>query len=336
MWHNGAAPIAERPAMDLICYLNAGWDPLIRPAEATREWMDNTQFSFAYRCLPLNIANTHGWEILSPVACDAIWNGGPGMEDLQVRVPPGTDPKLAPVSNFGEGVLTFHINGLFRTPPGWNLWVGGSPNSPKDGIYPLTGVIETDWAPYTFTMNWRLTRRNHAVHFDAGEPICFIFPVQRALLEQIKPRFLPVEAEPQLAAHFAAWNQSRDTFLETLRRERPVKPVDQWQKRYYRGVDMTDQAVVPDHRAKLRLAPFAPVTPDAPAPAPNAPVILDTDTKTLGAVIGDVAAALKSGGLESDAALDALARRLTALGLGESEAFEVVWAAIDRAKADAV
>jgi hypothetical protein len=117
-----------------------------------------------------------------------------------------------------------------------------------------------------------------------------------------------------------------------LARERPVRPVDQWQKRYYQGIDMTDQAVVPDHRAKQRLEPFAPATPDAAPPDPNAQIILDTDTRTLGTVIGDVAAALKSGALATDAALDALVKRLTTLGMGESEAFEVAWAALDRTK----
>lgn len=321
--------------MDLICYLRPGWVPMIRPASATRAWMDQTELSFAYRCLPLNIANAHGWEILNQVACDVSWGGGPGAGDVRVRVDAGANPRHAPVSLFGEGVLTFHIDGLFRTPPGWNLWVGGSPNSPKDGIYPLTGVIETDWSPYTFTMNWRFTRRNHTVHFDAGEPICFIFPVRRAALEETTPQFLPMHSDPQLDAHYAAWHNSRSAFLETMKRDRPVKPVDQWQKRYYRGVDMTDQEVAPDHRAKLRLAPFAPATPDAPAANSNAPVILDTDTRTLGRVIGEVAAALKSGALDSDEAPDTLAMRLTALGLGASEAVEVVLAAMDRIKEDA-
>jgi Family of unknown function (DUF6065) len=320
--------------MDLICYLRPGWAPIIRPASATRDWMDRTELAFAYRCLPLNIANAHGWEILAPAACDAMWGGSSGLNDVNVRVDPGTDPLHAPVSAFGEGALTFHIHGLFRTPPGWNLWVGGPPNSPKDGIYPLTGVIETDWAPYSFTMNWRFTRRNHLIHFDAGEPICFIFPVQRTVLEQITPRFLPLDSEPQLEAHYAAFNKSRTDFLEEMKRERPPRPADQWQKRYYRGMDMTDQEVAPDHRAKLRLAPFAPATPEAPIADPNAPVILGTDTRTLGRVIGEVAAALKSGALDSDAGTDALAKRLTVLGLGESEAFEVVWAALERVKED--
>jgi hypothetical protein len=320
--------------MDLICYLRPDWAPLIRPASATRDWMDRTNLSYAYRCLPLNTANAHGWEILAPVACDAIWRGGSGQADVQVRVEPGTDPKHAPISIFGEAVLTFHIDALFHTPPGWNLWVGGSPNSPKDAIYPLTGVIETDWSPYTFTMNWRFTRPNHPIHFDAGEPICFVFPVQRTVLEQVTPRFLPLGSVPEQEAHYTAWNQSRADWLDKMKRERPVRPTDQWQKRYYRGTDMTDQEVVPDHRAKLRLAPFAPAESDSPAADPNAPVILDTDTRTLGRAIGEVATALKAGALDADAAPDDLARRLTVLGLGESEAFEVVMAAMERVKED--
>jgi len=218
--------------VDLICYLSPGWAPTIRPASATRDWMDRTKLAFAYRCLPLNIANARGWEILAPVSFDAIWHGGAGLGDVQVRVAPGADPKYAPFSAFGEGVLTFHIHGLFRTPPGWNLWVGGSPSSPKDSIYPLTGVIDTDCSPYTYTMNWRFTRANHAVHFGAGEPICFLLPVQRTVLEQVAPWFLPLASESQRAAHYAAWNQSRLAWLEKRKRERPRKPVDQCQKRY--------------------------------------------------------------------------------------------------------
>lgn len=320
--------------MDLICYLRSSWEPMIRPAETTRAWMDGTSLSYAYRCLPLTTANAHGWEILCPVSFDAIWSGGSGLGDVVVQVPPDTSPAHTPVSTFGEAILTFHISGLFRTPPGWNLWVGGSPNSPKDGIYPLTGVIETDWSPYTFTMNWRFTRRNHRVHFEAGEPICFLFPVQRTVLETVQPRFLPFETAPQLADHHAVWQQSRYDFLEKMRNERkPVAPVDQWQKRYYRGADMTDKPVVPDHRVKLRLAPFAPIPAEAPPePDPNAPVILQTDTETLGKVIGEIAAAIRADSLDSDAAVDVLVKRLAAIGLGESEALEVVLTAMARAE----
>ena len=57
------------------------------------------------------------------------------------------------ISHFGSGVLTFHAGYLFRTPPGWAVWARGAPNTVKDGIVPLDGLVETDWLPFTFTMN---------------------------------------------------------------------------------------------------------------------------------------------------------------------------------------
>ena len=242
--------------MDFLCYLHEGWHPLIRPAEPTRPWMDRTPELFAYRCLPLNIANAHGWEILTPAGFEAYWRGGSSTADVVVRPDVGMPSSSAPVSLFGQGTFTIHVQALFRTPPGWNLLAGGSPNSAKDGVAPLSGVIETDWAPYTFTMNWRFTRRNHWVRFEAGEPICFIQPAQRDALERMNPKFVPLSDNPDAARQFAAWSELRNSFQAKVAEKAPSAPTDQWQKRYYRGLDMDDKPGVPDHRAKLRLKPF--------------------------------------------------------------------------------
>jgi hypothetical protein len=249
--------------MDFLCYLHEGWHPLIRPAEPTRPWMDATPEAFAYRCLPLNIANAHGWEILTPAGFSAYWRGGARTEDVIIRSDKDMPSMSAPVSLFGQGTLTIHIQGLFRTPPGWNLLAGGSPNSAKEGIAPLSGVIETDWSPYTFTMNWRFLRRNHWVRFEKGEPICFIQPTPRDALERMNPKFVPLNDNPDAARQFAEWSQSRNSFQAEVAEKPPASGSDQWQKRYYRGLDMDDKAGVPDHRAKLRLKPFVTGTPEA-------------------------------------------------------------------------
>ncbi len=167
--------MTSKPHLD--CYLFEGWNPRIRPAARQRGWMDASPEAFAYRCLPLTIANTHGWEILCHADFSARWNGGSRAEDIEIRLEDGHDLISAPVSLFGQGVITFHIAGLFQTSRGWNLWVGGPPNDPRDGIAPLTGIIETDWSPYSFTMNWRFTRPDHWVRFAAGDAICCFFPV---------------------------------------------------------------------------------------------------------------------------------------------------------------
>ena len=241
--------------VEFTCYVYPGWRPRIRAASPRRPWMDETPDSFAYRCLPLNIANAHGWELLSPCGFEAEWNGGAAVEDVVVRVDPGAADGQPPVALFGQGVLTFHVEGLFRTPPGFGLWVSGPPNAGKDGIAPLSGVIETDWSPYSFTMNWRFTRPNHPIRFEENEPFCFMFPLERRVVEQVRPRIAPLEEAPELKRQFETWSASRDRFQAEVAAHPPPAPADAWQKAYYRGVD-ADGAPAADHRAKLRLAEF--------------------------------------------------------------------------------
>src|SRR5215470_1977302 len=97
----------------LIAYVIDGHTVDIRPAPMERAWMDATDRRFAYRCLPLNIANAHGWEILCPAGFTAIWDGGGGKDAVQVQADPGA---AAPaMGHFGSGVLTFHVPAIFET-----------------------------------------------------------------------------------------------------------------------------------------------------------------------------------------------------------------------------
>src|SRR5947207_8836618 len=137
--------------MRLICYPTSGEPPRIIAAPVERDWMDRTPNGFAYRCLPLNIANAHGWLILNTVPFIAEWNGDAGLDGVSISAT--ADGPLLASSHFGSGVLTLSGNGLFHTEPGYDLLATGPFNSPKDAIQPLTGIIETDWSPFTFTMN---------------------------------------------------------------------------------------------------------------------------------------------------------------------------------------
>lgn len=323
--------------MDLICYLQPGWEPEIRPGQISREWMDNTPQAFAYRCLPLSIANAHGWEVPCPLTFEAFWTGRGGVEDVLIRIPPGGKRDPAPVSIFGNGVLTFHIYGLIRTPPGWNLWVGGAPNWWKQDIHPLSGIIETDWSPYSFTMNWRFTRPGSWIRFEQGEPICFFFPVPRGALEVMTPKYVPLKAVPELLEQFRAWSRSRDAFREEVEKNPPTAPSARWQKLYYRGVDMLDRSC-PEHQAKLHLKAFVTENetspPESMLPGIDSVVanpderLRDIKIKTspvvLGRALGAVMHALAKGGDPTT-----LATLLAPVGLGPNEAKWVIQAALE-------
>ena len=241
--------------MRLICYPTSGEPPKLIPAPREREWMDGTTDDFAYRCLPLNIANAHGWFILNRTSFIAEWNGGSGIDAVVVKETSTETPLLA-FSHFGFGVLTFHVNALFRTEAGYDLLATGPFNQPKDGIQPLTGIIETDWAPFTFTMNWRFTRKDTPISFARDEPFCMIFPVKRGLIEKVEPEFRAMEAEAGLRAAYTAWADSRRIFNKALPISGSEAQAKKWQKDYFKGSPRFGTRPR-DHRTKLRAKHFA-------------------------------------------------------------------------------
>jgi len=220
--------------MKLISY-TLGFPPTeMRPGPAQRPWMDSTSDRFAYRCLPLNIANQYGWEMLCPCSFEVTWDGGSSPDAMVVEILEDGWPH--PTSHFGHGVLTFHVNQIFRTEPGTQLMTTGPMNNPKDGIAALSGIIETDWSHYTFTMNWVMTRAFHPVRFEKGEPFAHIFPVNLAGIEQIKPEFKPYESEDKLKESYEAWQDSRNNFNNDLEVPGSQAQKDKWQKAYFQGL----------------------------------------------------------------------------------------------------
>ena len=237
----------------LTCYRTGKPAVEIRPGRSDRDWMDATNQRFAYRCLPLTIANCYGWELILPTDVIVEWNGGVELSDMTVSVshPDWGHGRLA-CSHFGHGVLTFQTGYLFRTEPGVALIVRGVPNWPRQDIYPLEGLVETDWLPFTFTMNWAFTRPGRVV-FKASEPFCFITPVRLGSLETLQPEVIDLSDCSEVADQFAVWSAGRSDFNARLKNKEPSASEQGWQKWYTRGVYPDGTKAAERHVSKLKL-----------------------------------------------------------------------------------
>lgn len=220
-----------------------------------RDWMDETPGRFAYRCLPLLIANQSGWDLLCPTGFSARWSGKHGPESIKFKW--DGEPHEAVASHFGVGVLTFTPGYLFRTPKDHNVWVRGCPNTFKDGIAPLDGVVETDWAPFSFTMNWRFTRPKNWVRFEEGEPIARFTPYPRHYLESFQPRTTAIADDKRTANQYLQWREARSQFNEDLENLEEEAVKAGWQRTYVRGMNMAGTKMQ-DHQTKLQLRDFIP------------------------------------------------------------------------------
>ena len=225
----------------------------IVPAPRRREWMDETPGRFAYRCLPLLIANQSGWFLLNPTGFSARWSGGQEQADIELEFDEKPDSRIA--SHFGSGIVTVSLPYLFRTPAGINLWVKGPSNVVKDGAQALEGIVESDWSSATFTMNWKLTRPGCPVRFDRGEPICMVVPMPRGLAESLDAVRCPLESNLELATDHEVWSRSRDRFL-SLRKRAPGHFGGGWERDYFAGL-RPDGHPTEQHQTKLRLREFS-------------------------------------------------------------------------------
>lgn len=212
-----------------------------------RKWMDETPNGFAYRCLPLTVANGFGWNFLCPYKFTARWNG---KDDIGAVTFDFYGERPFALSHFGSGIITFHTGYLMRTEPGVNLYVKGPANNPKRGVTYLEGIVETDWLPFTFTMNWKCTEPNYEITFEKDEPFCTIFPYQRNYIETFEPVIDTIDNNPDLKTKYEEWSSSRRHYNSTLKENG-----NKGQRDYLRGIHKDGEKVL-EHQTNIKAQPF--------------------------------------------------------------------------------
>ena len=238
--------------MQFDCYKIHEIAPRIVPGAPQRDWMDAFPDRQPYRCLPLTMANSTGWEILCPFDLEITWDGGAANSVItlsSLQHPKGVASFAD--SHFRRGIVTFHTGHLFRTSPGWGVWSSGSPNHFKHGIAPLTGLVETDWLPFPFTMNWQMTAPG-TVRFEKDEPFCFITLLEHGRLEQVEPQLRRLDDNAELKQDYEAWRDSRADFNSRLAKGDDAARKQRWQRHYMRGETHSGETA-DEHRSRRRL-----------------------------------------------------------------------------------
>ena len=239
----------------LKCYRQGVVVPQLIPARPHRDWMDSFPERHPYRCLPMAIANSFGWELLSPCDVKLEWNGGPGLGDIKITAEDNY-PYVHnfALSNFSHGVVSFHTGYLFVTNPGWQLLATGPLNEIPDGIVPLTAVIETEWLPYPFGMSWKFTRPG-TVRFKKDQPFCHLLPVQIAPVLEIVPEIHELSDNQQLGDSYMKYRNDRAKLLANQQKvaAQGGEKAENWGKQYLYG-KLSDGTAATNHYQKLRLA----------------------------------------------------------------------------------
>jgi hypothetical protein len=204
--------------------------------------MTATPQGYAYRCVPLTVANTYGWAVLNPHDFVAEWDGNNAIDAVSIRFE-GQGHSYAS-SHFGSGILTIHPDFILTTEENISTFVRGVPNSLQDGIEPLDGIVETDWLPFTFTFNYRFTKPG-IVEFKKGDPLFSFYPIERGFIEKFSIETQEIDSNPELNADYIAYSKSRIDYLNNN--------TGKYQKYYAKGKGPEKEYDIANHQKRTNV-----------------------------------------------------------------------------------
>ena len=120
----------------------------------------------------------------------------------------------------------------------------------------MSGIVETYWLPFTFTLNWRFTQPGTA-SIRKGDVVAQIFPVNVHLFDDMEAEIRSLSDDPEFEDAYWNWNLSRHKFIK-----QKTRPPEVWQRNYFRGVHPHTGEKEETHRTK-----------------PNSPAFVDKQTK---------------------------------------------------------
>jgi len=246
---SSASAAQSRSVPWMRLYVSAGAPrPRVVPAPMRREWLPGT----AYHCTPLVVGNQLGWTVLSPNRVAAMWSGKDTSDGVYVF-----KRGAGATSHFGYGILTMQLGFQVHTAPGVSTWVKAPPNTPKDGVCVLEGLVETDWLDGSFTLNFRLTRPGHLVDWQPGEPLVTLLPFPRGWLESSELEVVTEGSDWQVQqdAH-GTWVRDRVQLLSLNPGGKPARDGS-----YRRGERHDGQTGPRPPAAKLHLPTFPGLEP---------------------------------------------------------------------------
>lgn len=190
----------------------------IRPCTPKRDWFESHPKRNPYKCNPMTVANSYGWEIYSPTSFTVIWDGSKGQSDLNGIMFRSKDSQShLPSHHFGNGILTWDTGFIFKTEFPYAMFVTAPTNTSIKNLTPLSGIVETYWLPFKFTLNCKINEPGHPVTINRGDVLAQIFPVQINVFDDMEVDVKDINESPdEFKQNYTNWSEYRNKNLKSF------------------------------------------------------------------------------------------------------------------------
>jgi hypothetical protein len=139
-------------------------------------------------------------------------------------------------------------------------WMDNTPGQYAYRCIPLDAFVRTDWVPFPFTMNWRITTPNETIRFAAGEPNCRVLPHPLELLNDMKIELHDMHEDPAFVQTVKGWEKQRQVDYQNQQKAeqewaaqgKKPRMKDMWNSQYAKGRGSNDASV--EHQTVFKCA----------------------------------------------------------------------------------
>jgi hypothetical protein len=187
----------------------------ILSSKKQRKWMNENVH--AYRCVPLSIANTFGWDILLPKDLVVEWNGGIEKKDVKI-----CNNESLYKSHFGSGTFTIQVSFTWKTSEDYQIMVMPYPNPDQYDIFSLTAIVETDRLMYPWFLTCKIAKPGR-YQLKAGTPVARVIPIR---IKDIINCEINLTSEPEEYKEYREWQANKRNNIDNEK--------EKWQKFYHK------------------------------------------------------------------------------------------------------
>lgn len=212
----------------------------IKQTRLKRDWMDSTWQAHAYRCFPVQLGNTIGYELSLPEDLTFTWNGIENESERNVQILNGA--KYA-YTGRGHATISIKTGITFKTPENMSIMQMPVPNWFHKDFISFTTVISTSWYWQELPCAIRILTPHKEITIKKDEPFATLVPVSLSTMSETK----------LILKEYQHWQRDVEYNREKMKAFEEIRKQNKWTDWYRNAVDHTGESLGKHEVKNLKL-----------------------------------------------------------------------------------
>jgi hypothetical protein len=155
----------------------------IKQTRIKRDWMEETAEKHAYKCFPISLANTIGYELSLPIDVTFVWDGISDSSPEHIKILSGEEFIQNSRAN---ATVSFKTGIVIKSDSNISFLHMPVPNMFNDSYQTFTSIISTSFFDQEFPSAIKILKPDKAITIKANEPFATLVPISLTSMSDIE------------------------------------------------------------------------------------------------------------------------------------------------------